>query len=126
MEYRRSIRQLTTVALLASAILVGIGFAGYTPSLPFAAVTAVLAGLGLAARERLLAGAPYEAVAVHAETLWIGPALATGVLLIYGDLTAGELQTVGALIGLAGMVNYLLRPVYTVLGSLAARVSSAS
>lgn len=124
--YRRAVRQFTSVALLTSVILVGLGVAGFTPSLVFAAGAAGLAGVALAARERLVALAPHEALAVHAESLWIGPALAAGVLVIYGDLTAGELQTVGALIGLAGMANYLLRPVYAVLGALFARVAGTA
>jgi len=124
--YRRPIRQLTSVALVTSAILVGLGFAGLSPSLPFVVGTLVLTGLAFAARERVIAAAPNEPTAVHAETLWIGPALAAAVLVLFGDLTPGELQTVGALVGLFGMVHYLLRPVYALVAVLIARVSRAA
>lgn len=123
--YGRLVRQFTTVTLAAAVILVGLGAAGYTPSLLLAVPVAVLAGAALAVRDRLIRAAPYRVLAIHAESLWIGPALAAGVLVVYGDISAGELQTVGAVIGLLGMANYLLRPVYVLLASIAARIARA-
>lgn len=124
-RYDRLTRQVTSVALAASALLVGLGIAGYTPSILWA-----LAGAGVAAslavgREFLAALGSHEAFEIHAETLWIGPALAAVVLVLFGDLTPGELQTVGALIGLLGMANYLLRPLYLLVGSLLSRATRA-
>ena len=124
--YRRPIRQLTSVALVTSTILVGLGFAGFAPSLPFVGSALVLTGLAFAVRDRMVAAAPNEPAAVHAETLWIGPALAAAVLVLFGDLTPGELQTVGALVGLFGMVHYLLRPVYALVAVMMARLSRAA
>jgi hypothetical protein len=123
--YGRLIRQFTSVALVAAVILVGLGAAGYAPSLVFAVPAAALAGAAFSVRDRLIAAAPYRVLAVHAESLWIGPALAAGVLVVYGGISPGELQTVGAVIGLLGMANYLLRPVYILVASVAARVARA-
>jgi hypothetical protein len=123
--YGRLIRQFTSVTLVTGVLLVGLGVAGYTPSLVFALSAAVLAGVALAVRDRLLRAAPYRVLAIHAESLWIGPALAAGVLIVYSGISPGELQTVGAVIGLLGMANYLLRPVYVLVASIAGRVAQA-
>lgn len=114
-RYDRVSQQATTVALAASALLVGLGVLGITPSILLAVGAAAIAGLLLAEREQLVGRADSAVLALHAETLWIGPAIAAAVLLLFGDLTGGELQTVGALIGLAGMANYLLRPLFLLL-----------
>jgi hypothetical protein len=44
--------------------------------------------------------------------LWAGPLVAAGVMLVGWGATPGELQSLGGVVGLVGMVNLLLRPVY--------------
>jgi len=126
MDHRieRQTRRITSVCLVAAAVLIGPGAAGLAPSLAFVAGCLGLAGLALTARERLVATVDREVVRVHAQTLWIGLALAAAVGLLWMDLTPGELQTVGGLVGLLGMANYLLRPVYHFLASLFERAAS--
>jgi energy-converting hydrogenase Eha subunit G len=118
----RLIRQFTSVALGVAAILVPLGFAGIEPSLLLALGPAGIAGLLLANRQRLLALHDSDFWAIHVETLWIGPALAASILVVFGSLTSGEMQTIGAVVGLLGMVNYLLRPVYLLVDSIFARL----
>lgn len=124
-RYDRLSQQATSIALVASAILVGLGALGATPSLPLALGAAGLAALSFASRGDLADRLDSEFVALHAEQLWVGPALAALVMLLWIDLTAGELQTVGALVGLAGMANYLLRPLLLLLVSTADRIARA-
>jgi hypothetical protein len=47
----------------------------------------------------------------HAD-LWIGAVVAAVVTAVFLGATPGEVQALGGLVGLAGMMNYFLRPVY--------------
>ena len=119
--------KVTVVLLVASLLLVAAGSLGIGAGLP---LVAILLGLALGAgavRDSLAAvrsrlGIPlgrYLAVA------WAGPLVAAGVTIVGLGATAGEVQALGGLVGLVGMLNYFLRPVYYVVYATARRVAGA-
>ncbi len=104
----------TFVLLVASAGLLGAGLAGTTASLTLAAALLGVGGALFALRDRLDAG---PAVAgrdpgAYGRLLWVGPVVAAAVCLAFLGATPAELQSLGGLVGLVGMANYFLRPVY--------------
>jgi hypothetical protein len=54
----------------------------------------------------------------YGTVLWLGPVVAIVVCLLAFGATPSELQSLGGLVGLAGMVNYFLRPVYRAGGKI--------
>jgi len=115
----------TSVSLVACALLLAPGFAGFSSSLGFAAVALGLATFAFLYRDRLIALSDTSWLRQHLEVAWIGPLVAAVVFALYRDATPAELQTLGAVVGLIGMFNYLLRPLYFFAGGLLSRVSRA-
>jgi len=121
----RSLR-LTVVCLVTSALLILPAVAGVGPSLPVAGLLAAVAAGCYAVRDRL-ASLP---TLIGYDLGRYGPDLPFAALL--GSLvvaagpagTPAELQALGGLVGLAGMVNYFVRPLYLALFSLARRLVS--
>jgi hypothetical protein len=103
----RVIRQLTFTLLVGSVPPIAAGAAGMAPSLPL--VAALVATTGVAAWAWEAADRPEGLVAVP-----LGSLVATGVAVVGLAIaaSAGELQSLGGLTGLAGVANYLLRPFY--------------
>jgi len=116
---------LTSIALVAAAALLVPAFAGVAPSIALAAVALGVTVLGFVAREQLRTLAPIQGLGLHFETVWVGVAVATVVVVAFLDATAAELQTLGAVVGLIGLFNYLLRPIYFTLGGLLSRIARA-
>lgn len=115
----RSLR-LTTVCLAASALLILPAFAGVGPSLPFAAVLVAVAAGSAAVRERLAAlptVVGYD-LGRYAQDLWLAGGLAALVVVAGPATTPGELGALGGVVGLVGMTNYFVRPIYLTLLSL--------
>jgi large-conductance mechanosensitive channel len=118
----------TVVLLAAGLLLVAAGTAGVTGSLALVAAL-VLVGVGLfLVSERVDTVAAADATAldprVIAADVWLGPFLAAAVAGFYLGATAGEVQALGGLVGLVGMLNYFLRPFYHLLHGLARRVQA--
>lgn len=116
----------TVVLLAAGLLLVAAGTAGVTGSLALVGAL-VLVGVGLfLVSERVGAVAAPDATAldprVIAADVWLGPFLAAAVAGFYLGASAGEVQALGGLVGLVGMLNYFLRPFYHLLHGLARRV----
>jgi len=114
MDLAAETMRVTAVLVVASVLLVGLGAAGIggTPAL-----AAVLFGVGaglFAARDRLsdLSAVLGHDLGFYGEAAWLAPVAAAGGTLLATGATAAELQAVGGLVGLAGMVNYFLRPAY--------------
>lgn len=117
--------RVTLVALVGSGALVAAGTAGVAASPWLALGSLALAGplwlLGDAATET--DWTRYDRHRFVAD-LWVGPVLAALVVVLALDASAGEVQALGGLVGLAGMVNYFLRPVYHLLYGLGSRLAN--
>lgn len=119
----RATGAITATALVAAGVLLAPAFAGVGASLALAVVTFGVTVLAFLAREELGALAPVPWLRLHFEAIWAGAAAATLVFVAFAGATPAELQTLGAVVGLLGLLNYLLRPVYFTLGSVFARVA---
>lgn len=113
--------RLTIVCLATSAALIGPGVAGLGPSLPLAGALFAL-GAGLFALRDRLATLPtvvtYD-LGEYGQDLWLAAVLGGLVVLLAPAESAVELLTLGGVVGLLGMANYFLRPVFMVLIGLA-------
>jgi pimeloyl-ACP methyl ester carboxylesterase len=106
--------RLTVVLVAASLCLVLAGLAGLGASVGLAGVFVLAAG-GLSAVRERLSGGPVvfgHDLGTYAAVLWLAPLAAAAASLLFLGATPGELLTLGGLFGLAGMINYFLRPVY--------------
>jgi len=118
----------TVVLLVAGLLLVAAGTAGVTGSLALVGAL-VLVGVALyLLSERVGVVGAADATApdprVVLTDIWLGPFLAAAVAGFYLGATAGEVQALGGLVGLVGMLNYFLRPFYHLLHGLARRVQA--
>jgi hypothetical protein len=120
-----------TVVLLAGGLpLVAAGTAGVAGSLALVAALAAAGGALYLAAERLDASADPDGASgtldprVVGADLWIGPFLAAAVVGVSLGASPGEVQALGGLVGLVGMLNYFLRPFYHLVYGLARRVAS--
>jgi hypothetical protein len=114
-SWRGRTLEFTFVMLAASVVLIvpsllGLGGSGE--------VLGVLLAVGalLAAVRPAIADLPLVAghdVGRYTKELWLGPVVAVVMVpLLAPGATAGELQSIGGLAGLVGMLNYFLRPIY--------------
>lgn len=107
--------QRLTVALLAASVALAVpGFAGLGSSIALAAVLAAITGVLFVLRDPLgnLDPGDGRARTRHLRILWVGPLLGAVAVLVAPWASPGELQALGGLCGLIGMLNYFLRPVY--------------
>jgi len=119
------VMRATGVLLTAGLSLVTVGTAGVAASLPLAIAFVVLAG-GLRVATEAVEAPSGEGVSVRtvATDLWVGPALAAAVLVGWLDATPGEVQALGGVVGLVGMLNYFLRPLYHLIYGLGQRLTA--
>jgi len=116
---RTGTMQVTVLCLVAAGTLLALGAAG-VPASPALLVflLALSAGLYYTRPEpgagRLL-GIDVDGLL---SALWLAPALAALPVLLEPAATTEELQALGGLVGLVGMLNYFLRPVYLLAYSL--------
>jgi len=111
--------QVTALCLVAAGILLALGAAGI-PASPGLLVFLLALSAGLY-YTRTDAGAGRVVgidVGSLLSALWLAPALAALPLVLEPAATAEELQALGGLVGLAGMLNYFLRPIYLLAYSL--------
>lgn len=119
-DWRLRSSRATYVLLVASFLLIGPGIAGFGPTVPLAGGLAALA-IGLrAVRDRLrtlpsLVG--YD-LGWYARDSWLGALVATPVVLVGLGGPPAELQALGGITGLVGMLNYFLRPLYLLVASV--------
>ena len=106
--------QLTALFLVASGLLLALGLAGISSSLLIAAFLFALAvGLALTRPDEGSVGR-IRNVDLDAllRSLWIAPALSAVTLLFELGATPEEVVALGGILGLLGMANYFLRPIY--------------
>lgn len=105
--------RLTLALLAGAAVLVALGTLGVGGSVFLVAGVAALAVALVALGEALL-DSPWRRIDPHgfAADLWVGVLVAAVAVAAFPGANPGEVQALGGLIGLAGMCNYFLRPVY--------------
>jgi hypothetical protein len=118
--------RLTLALLAGAAVLVALGTAGVGGSVVLVVALAALTALASAAGDELLETA-WQRVDSHGYVadLWVGFLVAGVAVLLVLDATPGEVQALGGLVGLVGMVNYFLRPVYRILFGLGRRIAGS-
>jgi len=125
MDWREESVRATFVLLVASLVLIGPGLAGIGSSLLLVVALLVLA-VGLFALRTLVPDGPtvrHRDLGAYGRVLWAGPAVAAAVCLAFLGASPAELQALGGLVGLLGMANYFLRPVYRAGSALVRRVA---
>jgi len=102
------------VLLVASVGLIVPGLAGVGASLPLAAALVAVAAGFFALREQFAAlpGVVGYDLGHYGQDLYLGPGVAAAVVLVDLGGTPAELQALGGVVGLAGMANYFVRPLY--------------
>jgi 4-hydroxybenzoate polyprenyltransferase len=106
-RFQRRVLSVTISLLVAAALVIPLGFVGLTPGVLLTLLLFAIAGALFVVRDRLREyGLP--------DALWVG-AVIGGLVMLAGtliDASPGELQTLGGLVGLLGVANSLLRPIY--------------
>lgn len=127
MDWTSQAVRATVILLTASTALIAAGITGRGSSLVLAALFLCLAGLCFAGRKAL--GRAPRALGhdfgYYGTALWIGPLVAAAVVVVALDATPAELQALGGLVGLGGMLNYFLQPLYRLVHSLFCRAGLA-
>lgn len=122
-----AVAEFSILLLVAAFALIGASLVGLGGSLPLAIAFALATVVLFVVREPLAAlAADYYLVARTLEDCWIGTAAATLTVLVALSASPGELQTLGGLIGLVGMLNYFLRPLYRLTFRLGRRLSNGA
>jgi len=113
--WRERTLAFTFVMLAASVVLIVPALFGLDGSGEMFGVLLAIGALLAAVRPALADLPPVVGhdIGAYLQELWLGPVIGVVmVLLLAPGATAGELQSVGGLAGLVGMLNYFLRPLY--------------
>lgn len=111
-KIERGILRISAVFLIAAFILIPMPYLGMGASLPLLLILAAGAWGLYEAWQR-----SEEPVRTYLSGLWLAPVIAL-LFTIYGLLigaSPGEVQALGGIAGIIGVVNLLLRPVYRLL-----------
>ncbi|MFB6310623.1 MAG: hypothetical protein ABEH64_05500 [Salinirussus sp.] len=122
----RAVAIITSVLLVASLTLIVPGVVGLGSS-PLLVLGLALGSVGLyAVRDRIGNIGLIGDVNVGAilRVSWVGSVIGTVLALLVLGASPGELQATGGLCGLAGMANYFLRPVYSLVYGAGRRLDS--
>lgn len=121
----KATNEVTVILLLAGSSLIAGGVAGLGADLPLLVGLSVGAVATFALRWQVpdLGYVAGHEPSQYLRDVWVGFTIAVGLLLAVLGATPGELQTVGGLVGLVGMANYFLRPVYFAVYSVVATVT---
>lgn len=125
MDWREESVRATFVLLVASIVLIGPGLAGIGSS-PVIVVALLVLAVGLFALRTRVPDGPtvlHRDLGAYGRIAWAGPAVAAAVCLAFLNASPAELRALGGLVGLLGMANYFLRPVYRVGSALFRRVA---
>ena len=107
-KYERRILRISGVFILAAALLIPLGYLGIGAS------ESVVVGMIVLAFALFYAWQYSGEYSTYLSGLWLGPTIAA-IIAIFGLLigaSPGELQALGGIAGLMGVLNLLLRPVY--------------
>ena len=110
---RTGTMQVTMLCLVAAGTLLALGAAGI-PASPALLLFLLALSAGLCytrpdASAGTVLGFDVDSLL---STLWLAPALAAFTVLLEPTASTEELRALGGIVGLAGMLNYFLRPIY--------------
>lgn len=108
----RRVRQLTGTGFLAGVLLIALSVAGQSASTALGLGLLAVGALALSVRHHFAGVVSHPAGDAYLRSIPPAPLLAGAVVLWFSSASAGELQTLGGVIGLLALVNHLLRPVY--------------
>jgi hypothetical protein len=105
--------QLTTVCLIGGGLLLVLGLADVSGSVFIGGLFIVLS-VGLYATRPSASVGPIVGVDIDSilNIVWIAPTVAAIPLFLEPGATPAEMQALGGIVGLVGMTNYFLRPIY--------------
>jgi hypothetical protein len=128
MEWDTRALRATFALLTASLVLLLAGLAGVGASLAVLGIIVAVAVVLFVFRDRLDVDAAVASqdVGDYGTLLWTGPTIAAAVCLVFLGASPAELQALGGLVGLVGMANYFLRPVYRAVSAFARRLTRTS
>jgi hypothetical protein len=111
--------QVTVLCLVASGTLLALGTAGVPASLALIAFLLMLSA-GLYSTRPDDDGGRLLGIDIGRlfATLWLAPAISALAVVVEPTASPEELLVLGGVVGLAGMLNYFLRPVYLLVYSL--------
>lgn len=117
MDWYEETFRLTVVLLLASVLVITPGIAGVGGSLLLVGGSLLVAAGLYSVRDRLEQAPEVlrHDLGHYGAALWLSGVVAAVVFLLGLSATPGELLALGGLVGLLGMANYFLRPVYRLL-----------
>ena len=117
MDWYEEAFRLTVVLLVASGLVITPGIAGVGGSLLLVVGALLVAGGLYSVRDRLERAPEVlgHDLGHYGTALWLSGVVAAIVFLLGLSATPGELLAIGGLVGLLGMLNYFLRPVYRLL-----------
>lgn len=121
----RRVRQVTATGFVGGLLLIGAGVAGLTAAAPLVLVLAGLGAVGIAGHRALVGLTGHPALDAYLSALPAAPLLGAAVTVAFLGASPGELQTVGAVLGLLSVLNHLLRPLYALLAYVGGRLSAA-
>lgn len=110
-RFERGVRWTSVICLVAAALVIPLGFLGFAASPGIVVALLALAGGTVYADQ--YGGIDRDEL----RWLWLGPLLGAAVVAVgvTMDASPGELQSLGGIVGLVGVFNLLLRPVYHLL-----------
>lgn len=108
----RRVRQLTGTGFLAGVLLIALGLAGQSGTTALGVGLLAVGALAFSFRHHFAGLVSHPAADAYLRSIPPAPSLAGAVVLWFAGASAGELQTLGGVIGLLALVNHLLRPVY--------------
>lgn len=111
-QWRNRLRRGTFVLLVTSTVLILPALLGIGASLPFAVSLVLLSGALFLTQEqlgRLPRVAGYD-LGWYARDSWFGVLLGAGIVVAFLDASPVEIQALGGIAGLVGMLIYFFRP----------------
>lgn len=113
-DWRHRSTRATYVLLVASFLLISPSVVGFGSTGSLAGGLAILAAGLWTVRDQLRALPSLVGYDLgwYARDSWVAAAIAVPVVLVNLGSPPAELQALGGVIGLAGMANYFLRPLY--------------
>ncbi|WP_148290941.1 hypothetical protein [Halorhabdus tiamatea] len=118
----RRVRQLTGTGFLAGVLLIALGLVGQSGTTALGLGLVAVGALAFSFRHHFAGVVSHPAADAYLRSIPPAPLLAGAIVLWFVGASAGELQTLGGVLGLLALLNHLLRPVYGLVYRVLGRV----